>query len=88
MDRENNHTANKNKQSKYGKLYILLDILASIYRFESFNCFEVLKLGVIFFNSERSFEIRSDVFEFLMMFSNLERSFRIRSELLELRVNF
>ena len=23
MDRENNHTANKNKQSKYGKLYFI-----------------------------------------------------------------
>ena len=42
----------------------------------------------MFSNSERGFEIRSEVFEFGVKFSNLEWSSGIWSELLELRVNF
>ena len=37
MDRENNHSANKNKQSVNTVSCILLNILASIYQFESFT---------------------------------------------------
>ena len=36
MDRKNNHTANKNKQSKYGKLYFI-EHSSEYYQFESFT---------------------------------------------------
>ena len=37
MDRKNKPTANKNKESKYGKLYFIEHSIASIYQFESFT---------------------------------------------------
>ena len=74
MDRENNHTANKNKQSKYGKLYFI--------EHSSEYLSKVPKIIQLNFRSD-SFSVGLYIYEVFSSLVNSERK-KNKSELKEL----